>query len=282
MCCSGLAGGAVWHIFQCPHLGVLLGVEFPDLGGQGGGLVVTAGGGVGVAGGELRVHSHGRWSALPRYTFVVLQMGVASVATGSGDEKAASVVGGHLRASHADREQVIGTLKTAFVEGMLTKDEFDLRMGQAFTSQTHADLAALTADLPMALAVAHPSMPVRAPGEQRVLRPGPVIMAATGICASVWGVALLTVQGDNHVVSFVVAMTTLTYLVVLLIAGGHMVASRYEKRSGGQPSRRPSVGGHHSQRLPSAGPSRQLPAADPGRRHTAEAVRIVRPCPLTS
>jgi hypothetical protein len=36
---------------------------------------------------------------------------------------------GHLRASHADREHVIGTLKAAFVQGMLTKDEFDLRAG---------------------------------------------------------------------------------------------------------------------------------------------------------
>src|SRR5215470_4203092 len=38
---------------------------------------------------------------------------------------------GHLRASHADRDQVIGTLKTAFVQGMLAKDEFGLRVGQA-------------------------------------------------------------------------------------------------------------------------------------------------------
>ena len=30
---------------------------------------------------------------------------------------------GHLRASHADRERVIGTLKAAFVQGRLTKDE---------------------------------------------------------------------------------------------------------------------------------------------------------------
>jgi hypothetical protein len=37
---------------------------------------------------------------------------------------------GDLRASHADREQVIGTLKTAFVQGMLAKDEFDQRVGQ--------------------------------------------------------------------------------------------------------------------------------------------------------
>ena len=36
---------------------------------------------------------------------------------------------GELRASHADREQVIGTLKAAFVQGMLAKDEFDQRVG---------------------------------------------------------------------------------------------------------------------------------------------------------
>ncbi len=43
---------------------------------------------------------------------------------------------GRLRASHADREQVIDALKAAFVQGRLTEDEFDARVGQAFASQT--------------------------------------------------------------------------------------------------------------------------------------------------
>ena len=51
------------------------------------------------------------------------------------------------RASDADREQVIGVLKAAFVQGRLTKDEFDARAGHALTAPTHADLAALTIDL---------------------------------------------------------------------------------------------------------------------------------------
>jgi hypothetical protein len=51
------------------------------------------------------------------------------------------------RASDADPEQVIGTLKAAFVQGRLTKDELDLRVGQAFAARTHAELAALTGDL---------------------------------------------------------------------------------------------------------------------------------------
>ena len=79
-----------------------------------------------------------------------------------GDEIAAASGGrGHLRASHADREQVIGALKAAFVQGMLAKDEFDLRMGQAFASRTYADLAAVTADLPAGLAAAQPPEPAR-------------------------------------------------------------------------------------------------------------------------
>jgi hypothetical protein len=74
------------------------------------------------------------------------------VRTGPGDENAAGASGcGHLRASRADREQVIATLKAAFVQGRLAKDELDLRVGQALASRTVAELTALTADLPAGL-----------------------------------------------------------------------------------------------------------------------------------
>jgi hypothetical protein len=43
---------------------------------------------------------------------------------------------------------MIDALKAAFVQGRLTKDELDLRVGQTFASRTFADLTALTADLP--------------------------------------------------------------------------------------------------------------------------------------
>ena len=77
--------------------------------------------------------------------------------TGPGHEKALGAAGlGHLRASHTDREQVIDTLKAAFVQGRLTKDELDARAGQAFAARTYADLAALTTDLPAGLAGAAP------------------------------------------------------------------------------------------------------------------------------
>src|SRR5262252_141743 len=64
---------------------------------------------------------------------------------------AATADRGRLRASHADRERVIEVLKTAFVQGRLTKDELETRAGQTFAARTYADLAALTADLPAGL-----------------------------------------------------------------------------------------------------------------------------------
>jgi hypothetical protein len=77
--------------------------------------------------------------------------------TGPGDELAAAAAGrGRLRVSHADREQVIGTLKDAFVQGRLAKDEFDLRVDRAFASRTYAELAAVTAGLPAEPTAAQP------------------------------------------------------------------------------------------------------------------------------
>jgi hypothetical protein len=87
------------------------------------------------------------------------------MATGPGDEPVGAGRD-RLRAGHADREQVIGTLKAAFVQGMLAKDEFDARVSQAFASRTCAELAAVTADLPAGLAAAASARPP-APARRR-------------------------------------------------------------------------------------------------------------------
>jgi Domain of unknown function (DUF1707) len=78
--------------------------------------------------------------------------------TGPEDEPAAAGRD-RLRAGYADREQVIGALKAAFVAGMLTKDELDARVGLALASRTYADLAVLTADIPPGPAAAGPARP---------------------------------------------------------------------------------------------------------------------------
>src|SRR5690349_6481708 len=92
------------------------------------------------------------------------------VMTGPGDGRTARPAGhGRLRASHADREQVIEVLKAAFVQDRLTKDEFDARVGQALASRTYADLTALTADLPAWPATGQPP---RGPARAQVQPPG--------------------------------------------------------------------------------------------------------------
>ncbi len=195
---------------------------------------------------------------------------------GPGDEMAAGAARRRcLRASNADREQVIDILKTAFVRGVLAKDEFDLRVGLTFASRTNAELAALTADLP----AAQPPEPVRAQGE-RPVRPGRVITVATTLCASMWVFALLfpwprNAEGEITGAIILVPMLTLAYVYVVLVVAGIAVADRREKRSGGQPPRRlaPGAGGQASGRPPSADPGGQLPPFDCDHPDTAEAAR---------
>ena len=56
---------------------------------------------------------------------------------------------GQLRSSHADRERAADVLKAAFAEGRLDQDEYTERVGQVHASRTYAELAELTADLPV-------------------------------------------------------------------------------------------------------------------------------------
>jgi uncharacterized membrane protein len=53
-----------------------------------------------------------------------------------------------MRAASADRERAVDVLKAGFAEGRLTQDEYNDRMGRAYTARTYGELAALTADLP--------------------------------------------------------------------------------------------------------------------------------------
>jgi len=54
----------------------------------------------------------------------------------------------HMRASAADRERTIRVLQKSFVEGRLTREELDERLGQALVSPAFYELMALVADLP--------------------------------------------------------------------------------------------------------------------------------------
>jgi hypothetical protein len=201
---------------------------------------------------------------------------------GPGDELAASAAGrGYLRVSHAEREQVIGTLKAAFVHGRLAKDEFDLRVSRALASRTYAELAAVTAGLPAGSAAARPPGPARVQGGQPVLRPGQVMAAATALYAGVQAFVFLSpwpAPTANDPARAKIALFFLSgpiYLIVLLICVGFLIAARRERRAGARPPRRqaPGAGGQPSRYPPSAGPAGELPPAGRGDQHTAEAER---------
>ncbi|HXZ69649.1 MAG TPA: DUF1707 domain-containing protein [Streptosporangiaceae bacterium] len=55
-----------------------------------------------------------------------------------------------LRASHADRDRVVDALRVAAGDGRLTAEELDVRLESALSARTLGELAALTADLPVA------------------------------------------------------------------------------------------------------------------------------------
>jgi Domain of unknown function (DUF1707) len=55
----------------------------------------------------------------------------------------------YMRASTADRDRSVEVVKTSFVEGRLTMEELDLRVGQVLVSRYFEELMALTADLPV-------------------------------------------------------------------------------------------------------------------------------------
>ena len=83
-----------------------------------------------------------------------------------------------MRASHADRERVIDTVKAAFARGQLTAGELDARVGQALTARTYAELATVTLSIP-----ARPD-PARAPKPAPAQPPRPRNrLVNRGVCA---------------------------------------------------------------------------------------------------
>jgi hypothetical protein len=160
---------------------------------------------------------------------------------GPGDEIAAGAEGrGRLRTSHADREHVIETLKTAFVQGRLVKDEFDARVGQVFASRTYAELAAVTADIPAGLVAAQPPKPplVRPPPPvvTDVKTAARMIGTVTAIPAASWAFLVFAPDRytDNACVALLVLSSTFVWVIFLLVVGADVLVSRHQERSGGQ------------------------------------------------
>ena len=153
---------------------------------------------------------------------------------GPGDQTPGAGERSRLRASHADREQVIDVVKAAFVQGRLAKDEFDQRIGRVFASRTYGDLAVVTADIPARLiqaqAAQEPARPsagismdkkvIRSWASATVMLPGMVVAASA------------MQSGQPAVFGLIVALV-FACLVALPVSGLVMLHSRCEKHSSG-------------------------------------------------
>jgi uncharacterized protein DUF1707 len=146
-----------------------------------------------------------------------------------GDQAAAAAAGrSRLRASDADREHVIDMLKAAFVHGRVTKEEFEVRVGQAFAARTYAELAVVIADIPAGqIANWPPSKPVQAQA-----RP-PMSHATKARTCVVIALAMMTVAtfapGGPALLLFAPLCLT-----ALIVAAAQIPTAQYEKRSGGR------------------------------------------------
>ena len=134
---------------------------------------------------------------------------------------------------------MIDRLKAAFVQGLLTKDELDARVGQAFGSRTYAELAVVTTGIPAGPA---PARPLREPARAQARAPeyeavdssqNKVVNACAGAAATALALylAFYVFFAGNFGLLFVVL---LAIVGAWSVAGIRMISSLpHEKRSRG-------------------------------------------------
>jgi hypothetical protein len=93
-----------------------------------------------------------------------------------------------LRASDADRELTAERLRHATVEGRLTPDELEDRIGVLYASKTYGELDGLLADLPVS------RVPARQASSSRGLRPWLPVAAAVALFTMMLG----ALTDDGH------------------------------------------------------------------------------------
>jgi uncharacterized protein DUF1707 len=185
------------------------------------------------------------------------------VETGPGGKDA---VAGRLRASDAEREQVVVLLQVAFAERLLTREEFGERIAGALTARTHADLTALTAGIP-AKPVAAPR-PSAAPARAR--RPLSR-RTVTGGWTLVTGAAMVTdaALAGNGDPTAGLSLLFIVAFVVAFVSWLYAVSAHRGTAAAAQPPAGPAPGG----RARAAAPACQPPQDGQADHGPAEATR---------
>lgn len=151
----------------------------------------------------------------------------------------------HLRASDADRERAIETLKVAFTHGRLTRDELDRRVSRALLARTYGELAMATADRP-----AKPAPAGSGPGRRATVGtrspagwPPPALAAparkrpanhwaftvALGLATVVLPVMMVAALDERSQDLFCASIVMLmAYVMAMVIAAANVVAARFD------------------------------------------------------
>ena len=173
----------------------------------------------------------------------------------------AAAGGDRLRAGHADREQAIEALKSAFMQGRLTGEELGARTGQVLAARTYAELDAVTADIPgaprpgalpalaRAEVAASPGLARRWPLARAAVKSGSFLAVAAVLAHSSdvivngldYGSAGDAYRTWARVLILLAVALAVTALVIL---GRGVAASVKQRRSRKQLRPRPAPGGH--------------------------------------
>jgi Domain of unknown function (DUF1707) len=97
----------------------------------------------------------------------------------------------HMRASSADRERTLRVLQSSFVEGRLTRDELDERLGEALVARAFHELMAIISDLPVGPFGRLPAHPATAPFPKRQPALAPLVAALAWLAVvsiAVWAI----------------------------------------------------------------------------------------------
>jgi hypothetical protein len=138
----------------------------------------------------------------------------------------------------AGREQAIAALKAAYVQGRLTKEEFDLRVGQALA--IYAELDALTADIPAAPpavtapAAAEPAVTARAELAREAANKKMIRQGTAGVASLTF--VLVTALGApyNPALAVIVAALLTCFMTVLTAGLLTLLSWAMDRRSGTQ------------------------------------------------
>jgi Domain of unknown function (DUF1707) len=144
----------------------------------------------------------------------------------------------HLRASDAERERVVAFLRDHALQGRLTHDELEERIGLAYSSVTMGDLERLIADLPRPHAPApRRPRPARPRHSQHRQHPSPALIVAGMAIVLFTGLPVLVMGGVLVALALVFALSFVLgpFLLVGLIVA--LSTRRHHRRPHGPPMR---------------------------------------------